>query len=588
MIAAAYCRKSTEQGGLADEDKSVGRQSAHARAYAVKRGWTLADEYIYVDDGVSGAEFVKRPGFIRLMNALEPRPPFQVLIMSEESRLGRESIETGWALKQIMDAGVRVFFYLEDRERTLDSAMDKVMLSLANFAAEVEREKASQRVFDAARRRVTDGKIAGAKCYGYDNVPVLSTKLGRDGQPTRLHTLRRVNPAQAAVVQRIFALYAEGVGTTRIAQRLNAEGVPAPRRRGWAQPGIKHMLKNDLYRGVVVWGRIQNVVRKGTKRHRYRDQKDWLRLEDSTLRIIDEGLWERVQARRALRERALPRTTSGQLLGRPSWRDGHSEYLLPGFAECALCGGSIRTVHEKHGRPGQRVIARKYGCSTNQNRGDAACANRTRLRQEILDQALLNAVGKLLDVGLLEDAVDRAVEHLQAGHVLDSTRRAQVERELAQVQQRFDRLLDALGEGNVPREELVVRMNSEKTRKDALLGERAGLERVAAFATLDRSRLKAELVARAADVRTLLGQHVPQARQMLRKLLRDSVQMTPVVENGRRGYHFEGRLVYDGLLSGTVLSARAMGGIQGDRCAAAPGRARCGCGCRRAGTGSPR
>ena len=28
------------------------------------------------------------------MNALKPRPPFQVLVMSEESRLGREQIET--------------------------------------------------------------------------------------------------------------------------------------------------------------------------------------------------------------------------------------------------------------------------------------------------------------------------------------------------------------------------------------------------------------------------------------------------------------------------------------------------------------
>ena len=49
------------------------------------------------------------------------RPLFQVLVMSEESRLGREAIETAYALKQIVQAGIRVFFYLEDRERTLDS-----------------------------------------------------------------------------------------------------------------------------------------------------------------------------------------------------------------------------------------------------------------------------------------------------------------------------------------------------------------------------------------------------------------------------------------------------------------------------------
>lgn len=33
---------------------------------------------------------------------------------------------------------------------------------------------------------------------------------------------------------------------------------------------------------------------------------------------------------------------------------------------------------------------------------------------------------------------------------------------------------------------------------------------------------------------------------------------------GRRGYRFEGRLTYDGLLSGAALSARAMGGIRGE------------------------
>ena len=121
MIAAAYLRKSTDQSGMADEERSVTRQLERARAYADKKGWTLRDEHVYCDDGISGAEFVKRPGFIRLVTALEPRPRFQVLIMSEESRLGRESIETGWTLKKITDAGVRVFYYLEDRERTLDS-----------------------------------------------------------------------------------------------------------------------------------------------------------------------------------------------------------------------------------------------------------------------------------------------------------------------------------------------------------------------------------------------------------------------------------------------------------------------------------
>ncbi len=93
MIAAIYARKSTEQNGVADEVKSVIRQIERAKAYARVKGWVVAEEYIYVDDGVSGAEFAKRAGLARLMNALTPPPPFQALIMMEESRLGREQIK---------------------------------------------------------------------------------------------------------------------------------------------------------------------------------------------------------------------------------------------------------------------------------------------------------------------------------------------------------------------------------------------------------------------------------------------------------------------------------------------------------------
>ena len=42
MIAAIYARKSTEQNGVGDEEKSVTRQIEHAKAYAAKKGWTVA------------------------------------------------------------------------------------------------------------------------------------------------------------------------------------------------------------------------------------------------------------------------------------------------------------------------------------------------------------------------------------------------------------------------------------------------------------------------------------------------------------------------------------------------------------------
>jgi DNA invertase Pin-like site-specific DNA recombinase len=152
VLAAIYARKSTSQDGVSDEKKSVTRQIDHARAYAATKGWTVDEASIFVDDGISGADFTRK-GFLRLMNSLKPRPPFQVLIMSEESPLGREAIETAYALKQIVTAGVRVFFYMEHRERTLDSPTDKIMLSITAFADELEREKARQRTYDTMARK---------------------------------------------------------------------------------------------------------------------------------------------------------------------------------------------------------------------------------------------------------------------------------------------------------------------------------------------------------------------------------------------------------------------------------------------------
>ena len=121
MIAAIYARKSTEQTGVADEQKSVARQIEHARAVRHAQGLDRRRRARLRRRRDLRRRVCQPPGFLRLMNALKPRAPFQVLVMSEESRLGREAIETAYALKQLVQAGVRVFFYLEDRERTLDS-----------------------------------------------------------------------------------------------------------------------------------------------------------------------------------------------------------------------------------------------------------------------------------------------------------------------------------------------------------------------------------------------------------------------------------------------------------------------------------
>src|SRR5690606_12587342 len=251
------------------------RQVEHARAFAASKGWTVDDGHVYVDDGISGAEFAARPGFVRLMNALKPKAAFDVLIMSEESRLGREAIETAYALKQLMQAGVRVWFYLEGRERTLDSPTDKLLLSVTAFADELEREKARQRTYDAMVWKAKPCVVTAGRVFGYDNVDVLNP----DG--SRAHVERRINEAEAAVVRGIFPLAADGVGVRRLCRQLNDEGALAPRaQRGrsvaWAPSSVFAVLHRELYRGVIVWNQTKKRNAWGQSRRSDRDQADWL------------------------------------------------------------------------------------------------------------------------------------------------------------------------------------------------------------------------------------------------------------------------------------------------------------------------
>ena len=550
MIAAIYARKSTEQHGLNSEEKSVTRQIEHAKAYAAQKGWTISEDYIYQDDGVSGAEFVKRPGFLRLMNALKPRPVFQVLIMSEESRLGREAIETSYALKQIIDAGVQVFFYLTDQERRLDSAMDKVMLSLANFASEMEREKAKQRTHDAMMRKAKVGYVLGGKVYGYDNVDVFG-EAGTDGKSRRQHVIRRVNEEEARVVRDIFTLSASGWGLTRIAKHLNTQRVSPPRKgpHGWAPSALREILYRDLYRGIVWWNRTETVQRGGTKKQRRRPQSEWLRLDAPELQIVSDDVWQQVHSRLKKVRHGYLRGEGGRLLGRASGQDIVSKYLLSGLAKCGTCGSSLVGVTRKKGKHERHV----YRCMYHHKRGAAICDNNVQIRQDVLDSVILQALSEAIDDRVREEAVIRALKSLRANQVKMPDRRTAVDRELSLIEARLGHLVEAVarGEGSAG---VFAKIKAEEERKQILVQELASLNDMVQVTSLDAKRLSKALRERVRDVPALLREHVPQARQVLRKLLDGPVICDPIKQEGKVGYRFKA--------SGTFGRAVSMNGGQ--------------------------
>lgn len=127
MKAAIYARKSTDDSDRSDDNKSVTRQVERAKAYADARGWSVSAEHVFTDDGISGGEFINRPGFSRLMDAAKRRE-LGAIIMSEPSRLGRDMIRTSYHRVEMSSVDDRVL-----------EAIEHLVLAPANVAYVVER-----------------------------------------------------------------------------------------------------------------------------------------------------------------------------------------------------------------------------------------------------------------------------------------------------------------------------------------------------------------------------------------------------------------------------------------------------------------
>jgi DNA invertase Pin-like site-specific DNA recombinase len=535
MFAAIYARKSTEQTGMADEQKSVTRQIDHARQYAQRKGWIVDEAHVYVDDGISGAEFANRPGFLRLMNSLKPRPAFQVLVMSEESRLGREAIETAYALKQLVQAGVRVFFYLEDRERTLDSPTDKIMLSLTTFADELEREKARQRTYDAMLRKAKAGHVTGGRVFGYDNLEIV------DSQGRRQHVERRINVDEAAIVARIFERCVAGAGLRTIAKELNEDRAPAPRAqqdrpRAWAPSSVREVLYRDLYRGRIVWNKTQKRNAWGQTKQRQRPASEHIEIPAPSLRVVAESLWDAAHERLEGVRQTYLRATDGRLWGRPMCGI-EAKHLLTGLARCGGCGGTMIVRSRQHGR--QRAYF--YACSSFHFRGKVVCPNSLAMRLADADGAILEALEReLLDEQVLAEALDRAVAQRLASAENGPAQQRTIRRELDQIISELDRLTAVILAGG-DAATVVQAMREREKRREQLQRELRDLERPLP-ARQDAARLRASLVAKLGDWKALLRSHVPQARQMIRKLVTGRIVFTPQPATRRYAFTLTGTL----------------------------------------------
>ena len=312
---------------------------------------------------------------------------------------------------------------------------------------------------------------------------------------------------------------------------------------------MREVLHRELYRGVIVWNQTRKRDRWGKQDQRPRPQAEWLRVPDARapdrLRLTC-GRAPMHNSRRARHQYSqIGKPVDGEASARGRIRrDTDAAHLLTGLARCATCGGGMSVHKRQHG--GQLVPL--YGCLSHWKRGPSICANRLLGRPDTVDAEVLATLqDDIMRPRVIEEAIRIAMAELAPAR--QTVNRRRLAAELTTVRAECERLADAIARGG-PLDVLVERLQERQARRVVIEGELAAERSMASHTS--PAALEQRLRAKLADWRGLLTRNVSEGRAVLRTLLVGPLRFTPIDEERRRGYAFEGMIALDRLLSGVV------------------------------------
>lgn len=322
MRTIIYSRVSTD--AQERDGTSLETQERACTEYAAERGWVPVET---VRDTASGAT-LDRPGMERARQLIRAGGA-DVLLAYAADRLARDQIKFAVLYDEVQNAGVRLEFVTERFE---DTAVGKFLLSARAFAAELEREKITERTMRGKAERARSGRLpqgTGKGCYGYRYDPTTGK--------------RAIDVIQASVVRRVFAAFVAGVPIAAIANRLNEEGIPTFTGRRWYPATVHHVLENETYTGRTVYrrtvARVTRDPRTGRRRRKVevRALEDWIVITDASPSIVDADTFAGAQALLTDPER--------RARGRRLY-----DYRLSGRLRCARCGRAMvgQTLQQRY------------------------------------------------------------------------------------------------------------------------------------------------------------------------------------------------------------------------------------------------
>ena len=378
-------------------ETSIAEQIQECREAARRQGWIVMEEYVRSDEAKSGKFLSGRDGLDDLMNLAEQEePPFDGIVIYDTSRIGRNLTDGLGLIDRLKYAGVFLFFTTRD----LDSRDKNFRTLFIQYGSKDEESSSdtADRVHRGQRGRVLKGYIACGRLYGYKNVPVPradGTKW-RHGRAAVEGVRREIIPEEAAVVTRIFEMYAAGLGQQAIAMKLNEEGIAAPAKAvgrpqtRWCTTTISFTLKNTRYIGINIWNKTKVVQNPKThkKEVQKRPESEWERVEVPEWRIVSNELWNAVADENRSRQGTEAHRKGG--LNRTGASRG---YIFSGLLFCERCGKPFMAF-----RTSTQDV--RYACSGWRT---GTCTNNKSIFLTLVDSQLLPAISQCVRESSVRD-----------------------------------------------------------------------------------------------------------------------------------------------------------------------------------------
>jgi len=465
--AAIYARVSSDRQ---KENHTIASQTAALIEYAQTQGYTVPPEWVFQDEGYSGAILV-RPGLEALRDLAAEGQIAAALIYSPD-RLSRKYAYQVLLSEELSRCGVELIFLKSPAGATPE---DQLLVQFQGMIAEYERAQIAERCRRGKRHMAQRGGVnvlSGAP-YGYRYVKKSETASA----------FYEIVESEAKVVRLVYEIYTQqGLSINAIARLLNKREIPTRTGKSrWERSTVWAILRNPAYRGAACYGKTelrprQRITRPLRQRkgipsrdsaNHERPRAEWIEIPVPAL--VSEEMFALAQEQLEKNKKHAPRRTT-------------EPTLLQGMLVCEQCGYALyrcSTRTSKHMLHYYRCL----GSDGYRRLRGAVCTNRP-IRQDYLDPFVWNEVIRLLeDPALIQGEIDRRRD-VARNTAPFRKRQEELRREQVRIEKNSERLVIAYQEGLVTLPQLRQRMPALQQQAQAIGSELQSLE----MAAVDEAR----------------------------------------------------------------------------------------------------